>query len=380
MSRRSGCTRATWTGCSRCCTGCATAATRCSSWSTISRRFGARTTWWSSGQAAASRAATSCSRVRCRARARARSPARISPASARSRCPRSAARSARAGSLSPARASTTCSGVDVRIPLGALTVVTGVSGSGKSTLVHDVLLRALETRLTGEHSAKQHLGERVGAFDALTGYEPLDDVVCIDQSPIGKSPRSNPVTYVKAFDEIRRIFADAAARAPAALHAGHVQLQRDGRPLRELRGRGLSQVEMVFMADVFVPCDECGGKRFKPEVLEVKVRGKSIYDVLEMTVDQAIRFFPREEKLGQALWQLQQVGLGYLRLGQPATTLLGRRGAAHEDRARARDRGQDEAAEALHHGRADDGPAPRGHPQARARASIGSSTRATRSC
>jgi excinuclease ABC subunit A len=213
--------------------------------------------------------------------------------------------------------------VDVRVPLGVVTAVTGVSGSGKSTLVHDVLMRALETKLTGEHSAKQHLGERVGAFDTLTGYEALDAVVLVDQSPIGKSPRSNPVTYVKAFDEIRRIFASLPMARQRGYTAGTFSFNVAGGRCETCEGAGYQEVEMVFMADVFVPCDDCGGKRFKPDVLDVKYFGKSITDVLAMTVDEAIRFFPYEEKLGQALWQLQQVGLGYLRLGQPATTLSG---------------------------------------------------------
>jgi len=214
-------------------------------------------------------------------------------------------------------------GVDVRIPLGALTVVTGVSGSGKSTLIHDVLYRALETRLTGEHSAKRHLGERVGAFATLTGFEALDDVVLIDQEPIGKSPRSNPVTYVKAFDEIRKLFADAPLARQRGYTPSTFSFNVTGGRCEHCEGAGYLEIEMVFMADVYVPCDYCAGKRFKPEVLEVVVHGKNIFDVLQMTVDQAIRFFPYEEKLGQALWQLQQVGLGYLRLGQPATTLSG---------------------------------------------------------
>jgi excinuclease ABC subunit A len=213
--------------------------------------------------------------------------------------------------------------VDVRIPIGALTVVTGVSGSGKSTLVHDVLYRALETHLVGEHSAKLHLGEKVGEYETITGFDALEDVVMIDQSPIGKSPRSNPVTYVKAFDEIRSIFADTPLARQRKYTPGTFSFNVEGGRCEACEGAGALEVEMVFMADVFVPCEDCGGKRYKPEVLDVTVRGKNIHEVLNLTVDQAIRFFPREEKLGQALWQLQQVGLGYLRLGQPATTLSG---------------------------------------------------------
>ena len=213
--------------------------------------------------------------------------------------------------------------VDIRVPLGALTVVTGVSGSGKSTLVHDVLYRALETHLVGEHSAKLHLGEKVGEYETLTGFDALEDVVLIDQSPIGKSPRSNPVTYVKAFDEIRCIFADTPLARQRKYTPGTFSFNVEGGRCDACEGAGALEVEMVFMADIFVPCEDCGGKRYKPEVLDVTVRGRNIHEVLNMTVDQAIRFFPREEKLGQALWQLQQVGLGYLRLGQPATTLSG---------------------------------------------------------
>ncbi|WP_373063540.1 excinuclease ABC subunit UvrA [Gemmatimonas sp.] len=213
--------------------------------------------------------------------------------------------------------------VDVRFPLGAMTVVTGVSGSGKSTLVHDILFHAIEARLHGEHSAKEHLGETVGTFTSLSGEEFLDDVVLVDQSPIGKSPRSNPVTYVKAYDEVRKLFAEMPLSKTRGYTPGHFSFNVAGGRCDQCEGAGAIEVEMVFMADVFVPCDACGGKRFKPDVLEVRVRGRNIADVLELTVDEAIKFFPREDKLAQALWHVQQVGLGYLRLGQPATTLSG---------------------------------------------------------
>lgn len=212
---------------------------------------------------------------------------------------------------------------DIKIPVGALTVVTGVSGSGKSTLVHDILFHAIETRLHGEHSAKEHLGETVGTYRTLTGDDLFDDIVLVDQSPIGKSPRSNPVTYVKAFDEIRRLFSETAVARTRGYTPGHFSFNVPGGRCDHCEGAGAVEVEMLFMADVFVPCDDCGGKRYKPEILDARFKGKSIADVLQMTVDESIRFFPREDKLAQALWHVQQVGLGYLRLGQAATTLSG---------------------------------------------------------
>ena len=215
-------------------------------------------------------------------------------------------------------------GADVDVPLGALTVVTGVSGSGKSTLVHDILYRALEHELKGgETSAKEHLGEAVGAYDAIEGASAIEDVVLVDQSPIGRTPRSNPATYIKAWDEVRRIFAAQPLARRRDYDAGTFSFNTPGGRCERCKGCGHVEIEMVFMADVFVPCDLCAGTRFKPEVLEVKYRGLSIAQVLELTIDEAIRFFLREDRLGKILWHLQQVGLGYLRLGQPATTLSG---------------------------------------------------------
>ena len=216
------------------------------------------------------------------------------------------------------------SGVDLDLPLGSLIAVTGVSGSGKSTLVHDILYHALEKELDGdETSAKQHLGEAVGRYDELEGVGHLEAVVLVDQSPIGRTPRSNPVTYIRAWDEARRIFANQPLSQERGYQARNFSFNVRGGRCEACKGAGQVKVEMVFMADVYVPCDVCQGRRFKREVLDVKVKGCTIADILKMTVDEAVRFFARERRLGQALWHLQRVGLGYLRLGQAATTLSG---------------------------------------------------------
>ena len=214
-------------------------------------------------------------------------------------------------------------GIDVEFPLGSLTVVTGVSGSGKSTLVHDVLFRALEKDLSGETSAKRHLGEVVGHYDRLEGAATIDAAVLVDQAPIGRTFRSNPVTYIKAFEVVREVFAAQPLARQRRYGAGHFSFNVRGGRCEACQGEGVVQIEMVFLADVYVPCEICGGQRYKRETLEVTFKGLNIRQVLDLTVDEAIRFFIREDRLGQMLWQLQQVGLGYLRLGQPAPTLSG---------------------------------------------------------
>ena len=213
--------------------------------------------------------------------------------------------------------------VDVEIPLGSLTLVTGVSGSGKSTLIRGVLYHALEREITDRSSAKPHLGEPAGSWDRLEGAELLEDVVLVDQRPIGRTPRSNPATYIGAFTALRNAYAALPEARSRGYAAGYFSFNRPGGRCEQCKGAGEETVEMVFLADVSVPCEACGGSRYSPEVLEIGIRGRSIRDALDMTVDEAIRFFIRHDRLGARLWQLQRVGLGYLRLGQPATTLSG---------------------------------------------------------
>ena len=215
-------------------------------------------------------------------------------------------------------------GVDVEIPLVTMTVVTGVSGSGKSTLVHDLLYHALERELKGgETSAKEHLGEVIGEVASLEGTTMLDEVVLVDQSPIGRTPRSNPVTYIKAWDEVRKLFAAQPLARKRRYTAGAFSFNVKGGRCEACKGAGNVEIEMIFMADVYVQCEACRGTRYRSEMLEVRFKGRNVAEVLDLTVDEAIRFFIRQDRLGRILWQLQQVGLGYLKLGQPAPTLSG---------------------------------------------------------
>ena len=206
--------------------------------------------------------------------------------------------------------------VTARIPLGALTCVTGVSGSGKSSLVHDVLCGTL----LGRRGAWEGPAD---ACERIDGAEFLEDVVLVDQSPIGRSPRSNPVTYLKAFDGIRDIFAATRDARSRGLTASHFSFNVPGGRCETCAGDGQVRVDMQFLADVFLVCDDCAGRRFRAEVLEARVKGKSIHDVLELTVREALHFFAGEARLRKRLKALDQIGLGYLRLGQPATTLSG---------------------------------------------------------
>jgi excinuclease ABC subunit A len=206
--------------------------------------------------------------------------------------------------------------VDISIPLNTLTCVTGVSGSGKSTLVHDVLYAAIKR-------AKGSWDKRVGTFAKLDGAEYITDTVLVDQAPIGRTPRSNPVTYLKAFDPIRELFAATKDARARGLSASHFSFNVPGGRCEACQGEGEVRVEMQFLADVFVPCDQCDGKRFKPQVLDVRYRGRSIHQVLDLTVREALTFFSSSPKVLRRLQVLDEIGLGYLRLGQPATTLSG---------------------------------------------------------
>ena len=223
--------------------------------------------------------------------------------------------------------------IDVTIPLGMLVAITGVSGSGKSTLLHDVLFKALsgiKKQTEPHHVSAQNAATRAGqpahefAFmREIEGDEFIDDVVLVDQSPIGRTPRSNPVTYIKAFDGIRDLFAGTPEAHKRGFGPGHFSFNVPGGRCETCQGDGTVVVEMQFLADVELICEECRGARFKPEVLEVRFRGKNIHEVLEMTVREAMHHFANAPKVADKLRVLDEVGLGYLRLGQSATTLSG---------------------------------------------------------
>jgi excinuclease ABC subunit A len=207
-------------------------------------------------------------------------------------------------------------GIDVRFPLGLLVCVTGVSGSGKSTLVGEVLAAALQSRLPPDRGPH-------GAYDELRGAHLVQGVVLVDQSPIGRTPRSNPLSYMKALAEVRSLFASTTEARLRKLGPSAFSFNTPGGRCEACEGMGWVQIEMHFMADVFVRCDHCEGRRFGPAVLEVRYRGRNIADVLEMTVDEALTFFHDAPALGEKLYVLKRVGLGYIRLGQPAPTLSG---------------------------------------------------------
>jgi excinuclease ABC subunit A len=206
--------------------------------------------------------------------------------------------------------------LNVRFPLGMLICVTGVSGSGKSTLVEDTLYRAVARAFRLESLP-------MGRFSAIKGLEYLKSVRLIDQEPIGRTPRSNPVTYLKAFDDIRALFANTQGARAAGLTPAHFSFNTPGGRCERCEGNGYEKLEMYFFEDLYATCEACGGRRFGPAVLNVRCRGKTIHEVLGLTVDEALTFFSGSTRLGEKLHLLTSIGLGYLRLGQPATTLSG---------------------------------------------------------
>ena len=206
--------------------------------------------------------------------------------------------------------------IDVAFPIGCMTAVTGVSGSGKSSLVSGILAPALQREV--------HRAETLpGRHASLSGVEHVDKVIIIDQSPIGRTPRSNPATYTKVFDEIRALFANTKLSKERGYKPGHFSFNVKGGRCEACSGGGSIKLEMNFLPDVWITCDICNGKRYTRECLEVEWRGRTIHDVLEMPVAEAVEFFKNHRKIHRTLATLDAVGLGYIRLGQPATTLSG---------------------------------------------------------
>lgn len=206
--------------------------------------------------------------------------------------------------------------IDVEIPLGIMTCVTGVSGSGKSSLINEILYKSLAKHLNRARTIP-------GAHDRIEGIEQLDKIIDIDQSPIGRTPRSNPATYTGVFDLIRDLFASTPDAKARGYQKGRFSFNVKGGRCEACNGDGIIKIEMHFLPDVYVPCEVCGGKRYNRETLEVKYKGKSIYDVLDMTVEDAVKFFENVPMIHRKIKTLQEVGLGYIKLGQPSTTLSG---------------------------------------------------------
>ena len=233
--------------------------------------------------------------------------------------------------------------IDVRFPLGVMTCVTGVSGSGKSSLVNEILYKALAKKLNRARTIP-------GKFKKIEGAEQLDKVIVIDQSPIGRTPRSNPATYTGVFDMIRDLFASTADARERGYKKGRFSFNVKGGRCEACAGDGIIKIEMHFLPDVYVPCEVCGGKRYNRETLEVKYKGKSIYDVLNMTVEEAMKFFENVPSIHRKISTLYDVGLSYIRLGQPSTELSG--GEAPADQAGHGTEPQGHGKDHLHSGRA----------------------------
>ena len=206
--------------------------------------------------------------------------------------------------------------IDAEIPLGEFVCITGVSGSGKSSLINEILYKKLATELNGAKKV-------AGAHTAILGIDNLDKVIAIDQSPIGRTPRSNPATYTGVFTDIRDLFASTADAKARGYKANRFSFNVKGGRCEACQGDGIVKIEMHFLADIYVPCDVCKGARYNRETLEVKYKGKNIYDVLEMTVEEGLEFFSSIPKIKRKLQTLYDVGLGYIKIGQPATTLSG---------------------------------------------------------
>lgn len=206
--------------------------------------------------------------------------------------------------------------INVAIPLGEFVCVTGVSGSGKSSLINDILYKYLAAELNGAKT-------RAGSFRKMEGLDALDKVIQIDQSPIGRTPRSNPATYTGVFTDIRELFASTEDAKLRGFNSGRFSFNVKGGRCEACQGDGIIKIEMNFLPDVYVPCEVCKGKRYNRETLEIKYKGKNIYDVLEMTVEEGLDFFSSIPRIARKLRTLCDVGLGYIKIGQPATTLSG---------------------------------------------------------